>query len=522
MFERKVSQALVDAVTSVSGWGTINEKKEETKTVPVSNWEKNKSKLAGAHTDNLKKGYVYVGSEEKEGVLGKQMTNHNYIAKDSSHHKHIMYPSYSLGDDKFELTHLTTKDGARKHYDLNESVKLHEDLDPLQELSQDLLKNYGAKALDSGVAAKKKGDEKTYKKRVDGIANSWTKPVKYDLQKKGWLKKEEVEELEELSDKTLKSYADKSHKDLKDKADKKDFGKTNLLHRAHGMQKVKDRLNKEEIETPTVKFSERFGAAQRIVVEKVEDTTEEADQKKTEQIVELDTNTLKSYVAKATRSAGDRLAHGVGMNAVKRGSGNASIKSSERRALKVSDAEDRLDKRGELGEESEPFGEGFIDKVKTAMTNLVTAPIDRPGAENTHAGKMDHHYNAGMAAKKAGNKTLAKHHENELGRLMKMKEEAEPIEEKNWIAGAIKHPGALHKKLGVPEGEKIPASKLNAAAKAGGTEGKEARLAKTLKGMHHEQTECTPLDKVKELAKSSHKKIRKEMLGVAPDNSTGI
>lgn len=52
---------------------------------------------------------------------------------------------------------------------------------------------------------------------------------------------------------------------------------------------------------------------------------------------------------------------------------------------------------------------------------------------------------------------------------------------KHWIQKAIKHPGALHKELGVPQGKKIPASKLNAAAKKGGKEGMRARLAKTLK-----------------------------------------
>lgn len=52
---------------------------------------------------------------------------------------------------------------------------------------------------------------------------------------------------------------------------------------------------------------------------------------------------------------------------------------------------------------------------------------------------------------------------------------------KKWIAKAIKKPGALHKELGVPEGKKIPAKKLNAAAKKPGIEGKRARLAKTLK-----------------------------------------
>jgi hypothetical protein len=56
-----------------------------------------------------------------------------------------------------------------------------------------------------------------------------------------------------------------------------------------------------------------------------------------------------------------------------------------------------------------------------------------------------------------------------------------------WIQNAIKpqNRGALHKELGVPEGKKIPAKKLEKAAKKGGVEGKRARLAETLKGFHH-------------------------------------
>ena len=54
---------------------------------------------------------------------------------------------------------------------------------------------------------------------------------------------------------------------------------------------------------------------------------------------------------------------------------------------------------------------------------------------------------------------------------------------KNWIAGAIKKPGALRKELGVKAGEKIPAKKLTAAAKKPGKIGQRARLAKTLKGL---------------------------------------
>ena len=52
----------------------------------------------------------------------------------------------------------------------------------------------------------------------------------------------------------------------------------------------------------------------------------------------------------------------------------------------------------------------------------------------------------------------------------------------HWIAGAIKHPGALREALHVPEGKKIPAKKLDAAAKKPGKLGQRARLAKTLKG----------------------------------------
>ena len=54
---------------------------------------------------------------------------------------------------------------------------------------------------------------------------------------------------------------------------------------------------------------------------------------------------------------------------------------------------------------------------------------------------------------------------------------------KNWIAGAIKKPGALRETLGVKKGETIPAAKLAAAAKKPGKLGQRARLAQTLKKM---------------------------------------
>ena len=54
---------------------------------------------------------------------------------------------------------------------------------------------------------------------------------------------------------------------------------------------------------------------------------------------------------------------------------------------------------------------------------------------------------------------------------------------KKWIQKMHLKKGALRKELGVPEGKKIPAKKLNAAAKKKGLEGRRARLAKIFKGM---------------------------------------
>jgi len=64
-----------------------------------------------------------------------------------------------------------------------------------------------------------------------------------------------------------------------------------------------------------------------------------------------------------------------------------------------------------------------------------------------------------------------------------LKEEEAVKSDKNWIQKAIKKPGSLRKSLGVKKGQKIPAKKLNAAAKKPGKLGQRARLAKTLKGL---------------------------------------
>jgi hypothetical protein len=50
-----------------------------------------------------------------------------------------------------------------------------------------------------------------------------------------------------------------------------------------------------------------------------------------------------------------------------------------------------------------------------------------------------------------------------------------------WIQKMHMKKGALHKEMGVPEGEKIPEKKLAKAAKESGKDGKRARLAETLR-----------------------------------------
>jgi hypothetical protein len=55
----------------------------------------------------------------------------------------------------------------------------------------------------------------------------------------------------------------------------------------------------------------------------------------------------------------------------------------------------------------------------------------------------------------------------------------------NWIKPSIKHPGALHSDLGVPQGQKIPMKKIMKAEHADNpTLAKRAREAETLIHLH--------------------------------------
>jgi hypothetical protein len=79
----------------------------------------------------------------------------------------------------------------------------------------------------------------------------------------------------------------------------------------------------------------------------------------------------------------------------------------------------------------------------------------------------------------------SKKHEKKESKPVEKKEPAEPGDpKKNWIAGAIGKPGALHEEMGVPKDEKIPGDKLKEAVKSKGLLGKRARLAITLSKFH--------------------------------------
>lgn len=94
--------------------------------------------------------------------------------------------------------------------------------------------------------------------------------------------------------------------------------------------------------------------------------------------------------------------------------------------------------------------------------------------------KMDMNDLSGHNSSKQNGESESKLHKGKKGKT----------KNKNWIAGAIKKPGALHAELGVKQGSKIPAGKLAAAANKGGKEGQRARLAETLKGFHKDKSKA--------------------------------
>lgn len=130
---------------------------------------------------------------------------------------------------------------------------------------------------------------------------------------------------------------------------------------------------------------------------------------------------------------------------------------------------------------------------------------DPPGSEDADVnndGKVDKNdkyimakrrlYKQYQAAQKSNKETdfSTPKLENNMIRLTGLVDLNPLKEEEKWIQKAIEKPGALHKQLGVPADEKIPAATLKAAAEKGGKLGKRARLAMTLKKL--KEMEMTP------------------------------
>ena len=91
-----------------------------------------------------------------------------------------------------------------------------------------------------------------------------------------------------------------------------------------------------------------------------------------------------------------------------------------------------------------------------------------------------------------------------------------------WIAGAIKHPGALHKSLHVPAGEKIPAKKLAKAAHSDNPKlAKRANLAMTLKRMHKKEGGYAPPDEAP-MGEALYRKNPSAASGVSPKGGVNL
>jgi len=138
-----------------------------------------------------------------------------------------------------------------------------------------------------------------------------------------------------------------------------------------------------------------------------------------------------------------------------------------------------------------------MDRMGSKLPKSSTsAPARRPAPASSGVSDADRlmdYYNTPSGVSKYATTAGARQYLDEQAGAGNMKRGGRPhhagggrAKPEKWIQGAIKHPGALHKALHVPEGEKIPAKKLAKAAHSENpTMAKRARLAQTLKGMHH-------------------------------------
>jgi len=138
------------------------------------------------------------------------------------------------------------------------------------------------------------------------------------------------------------------------------------------------------------------------------------------------------------------------------------------------------------------FKESIFGKKKLIPSSLKSSSKSFVPYYGGLGGKMSNGAGWGGEKPTMKKKKMSKHEAKE-SKSYEAKEEKGMKKKKNWIAKAIKKPGALHKQLGVPMGKKIPASKIAKAVKKGGKLGKRASLAKTLKGFHKKKSEFSPV-----------------------------
>jgi len=161
------------------------------------------------------------------------------------------------------------------------------------------------------------------------------------------------------------------------------------------------------------------------------------------------------------------------------GKTEVDLKPTTNDAPEEQSVEDSKEKKTKK-EENKKIGQKGAGDVKEEALDELSKETLRSYKEKSSMPKKDEQPRQSMNRMVGMARAMRRIHAKDHG-INYNAEEVEQIDEKNWIAGAIKHKGALHKQLHVPADEPIPAEKLNAAAEKGGKLGKRARLAKTLK-----------------------------------------
>jgi hypothetical protein len=90
-------------------------------TIAESNEENARAKVRETHSQILKKGYKYIGSEQRSVGKDDSLVTHNYLSKDGSHIHHMQYSPYTMtGKGGPHIFHKKTKFNAKLHDHLTE------------------------------------------------------------------------------------------------------------------------------------------------------------------------------------------------------------------------------------------------------------------------------------------------------------------------------------------------------------------------------------------------------------------